>query len=179
MVRKLNSKNNLRPTLAHPQLYIDFYFYFVLFLLFLKCGELGLFSHEKSFLKVEIIYFWLKNENIVKKNKKNCYTFQAPCPQTTEQPLGGSLVYFRGCVTERNSRGFLHNGVWEISCKVIWTFGCHGREGTREPQAPDLSSQHHSAFPCWPALLPLHVSKLFSTLSFRWQLTLDMSLDGW
>jgi len=95
MVKKLNSKINLRPTLAHPQLYIDFYyFYFILFSLFLKCGELGLFSHEKSFLKAEILYFWLKNEKYCQEKQKNCYTFQAPCPRTTKQPLGGSLVYF-------------------------------------------------------------------------------------
>jgi hypothetical protein len=48
----------------------------------LKYGELGLFSHEKSFLKVEIVYFWLKSENIIKKNKKLLH-LSGPCPQTT------------------------------------------------------------------------------------------------
>jgi hypothetical protein len=75
MVRKPNSKNNLRPILSHLQFYIYIY-------IFLKYGELRLFSHEKAFLKVEIVYFWLKNENIIKKNKKLLH-LSGPCPQTT------------------------------------------------------------------------------------------------
>lgn len=182
MVRKLNSKNNLKPTLVHPQLYIDFYFYFTF-----RISEMWwiriIFSW-KILLKGWNCIFLVEKWKYCQEKQKKLLHLSGPMPSNNPETSRREPSVFRGCLTERSSRRFcimeseIFHVRWYEPSVVM-----QGKEqgNLRLPRPQFTASQCFPLYliPCWPALLPLHVSKLFSTLSFRWQLTLDMSLDGW